>query len=145
MVSTAACYRESPGFKSRQGREFINFRLKRKFNNSNLKYHHSVGLWTIWTSITQESNSSTLDKHPTPFPAPPHSPTTTITTSYLIKPVLSAPDTIRSYHKHMVGKVWYCCCVKDTLFISSLLILFYCGGCGGGGHSFPFQGDTWYQ
>ena len=25
MVSTAACYRGGPGFKSRQGREFINF------------------------------------------------------------------------------------------------------------------------
>ena len=36
MVSTAACYRGGPGFKSRQGQEFINFWLKRKFNNSNL-------------------------------------------------------------------------------------------------------------
>ena len=32
MVSTAACYRGSPGFKSQQGRECINFWLKRKFN-----------------------------------------------------------------------------------------------------------------
>ena len=31
MVSMAACYWGSPGFKSWQGQKFINFRLKRKF------------------------------------------------------------------------------------------------------------------
>ena len=36
MVSMAACYQRGPGFKSRQGQEFINFWIKRKFNNSNL-------------------------------------------------------------------------------------------------------------
>ena len=36
MVSTATCYQEGPGFKSHQGLEFINFWLKRKFNNSKL-------------------------------------------------------------------------------------------------------------
>ena len=36
MVSMVACYRRGPSFKSRQGRENINFWLKRKFNNSNL-------------------------------------------------------------------------------------------------------------
>ena len=36
MVSTATCYQGGPGFKSQQGREFINFWIKRKFNNSNL-------------------------------------------------------------------------------------------------------------
>ena len=36
MVSTAACYWGGPGFKSWQGREFINFWIKRKFNNFNL-------------------------------------------------------------------------------------------------------------
>ena len=36
MVSTAACYRGGPGFKSRQGRKYINFWIKCKFNNSNL-------------------------------------------------------------------------------------------------------------
>ena len=36
MVSKAACYQWGLGFKYRQGREFINFRLKRKFNNLNL-------------------------------------------------------------------------------------------------------------
>ena len=36
MVSTVVCYRGGPGFKSRRGREFINFRLKRKFINLKL-------------------------------------------------------------------------------------------------------------
>ena len=42
MVSTAGCYRGGPGFKSEQGQEFINFWLKRKFNNLNL---NTIILW----------------------------------------------------------------------------------------------------
>ena len=42
MASMAACYGGGPGLKSQQGREFTNFWLKRKFNNSNL---NTIILW----------------------------------------------------------------------------------------------------
>ena len=50
--SSAACYRWGPGFKSRHGREFVNFFLNRKFNKFKFEYHYSVGLWTNWASIS---------------------------------------------------------------------------------------------
>ena len=52
MVSTVACYRWGPEFKSRQERELIYFLLKRKFNLFKFEYHHSVGLWTEHNNVS---------------------------------------------------------------------------------------------
>ena len=118
-LAQQACSRGCPGFKSRQGRQFINLWLKRKFNSFEFEYHHCVGLCTNWTIFNSLSCHFHLGNKSSRDPIPDWStwPLFNIQTEDWHR-CASGPVRAQFCYKHAAIKIdyWLAVCMQWSRF-----------------------------